>query len=143
MTKLLLRLSLGRGQQMRTGLVLSLANPSCLTNGVQSVHGMMMLQSVSTERALHLCAFRGRSRHTVGFEPLENFELPARELLAAAGVDFGTGNGRLVLRPTAGSELFKWIESCLEDEEMAQVASRYWSSAAHRQCSRCDSEDRW
>lgn len=106
---------------MRTSLaLLSLKATSRI---VGSVYGSVV-QGVST-RALRLCAFRGRSRHTIGFEPADRFELPAHELLAAADVDHGRKEGhRLSLRPTIGSEVFYWVESSLNDAEIAQAASR-------------------
>lgn len=107
---------------MRTSLALwSLKVTSRL---IGSVYGSLV--QGAPVRGLRLCVFRGRSRHTIGFEPTNRFELPTHELLAAADVDHGRKNGhRLSLQPTLGSEVFHWVESSLNDAEIAQVASRY------------------
>lgn len=82
----------------------------------------------STTRALRLVAFRGRSRHTSGFEPFETFELPQQELLTSATTaEVGHSEidqQHMYFHPTAGSDVFQWVESPLGDAELARAASR-------------------
>ncbi|CAM9113092.1 unnamed protein product [Scytosiphon promiscuus] len=77
-----------------------------------------------SKRSLMLVAFRGRSRHTSGFQPPDTFDLAAQELIASASEGAGTREQRLHLRPTEGSDVFRWIQSSLRNTELAEAASR-------------------
>ncbi|CAM9132315.1 unnamed protein product [Choristocarpus tenellus] len=93
-------------------------------------------QRQCTEALQHrrLVIFRGRSRHTVGFEPLAKFELPSLEFTAAVeGVVHGEGkNGTrprghqpsLVFHPSLGSESFQWVSSRHSDITLSRAAGR-------------------
>ncbi|CAM9394937.1 unnamed protein product, partial [Hapterophycus canaliculatus] len=95
-----------------TGLVLSLA-----------LLRRSIALSIST-RSLRLVAFRGRSRHTRGFQPSETFALAAQELIASACQGAGSRQHDVRLWPTEGSDVFCWVQSSLGNEELAGAASR-------------------
>lgn len=65
-------------------------------------------------------------RHTSGFEPYETFELPLRELIAAASREVypKDSSSYVRLRPTGGSDVFRWVESSMGDAELAEAAAR-------------------
>ncbi|CAM9189473.1 unnamed protein product [Discosporangium mesarthrocarpum] len=95
--------------------------------------------SLNMSKGRRLIVFRGRSRHTFGFDPQERFELPRQEFLAAAEGVTGTslrknentvlGGDRaddhfVHLKSSFGSEVFQWGESSLGDDALAQTAAR-------------------
>lgn len=106
---------------MRTGVILS---------HITFRSNALVVSTIT--RALRLCAFRGRSRHTSGFEPYETFELPTQELISSATRPIPSEESMIHLRPTRGSDVFQWIDSSMEDAELAQAAARY----ALRVCTR-------
>ncbi|CAN0403788.1 unnamed protein product, partial [Laminaria digitata] len=85
-----------RALGLRTGLALS----------YMTLRSDAMATSTIIARSLRLCAFRGRSRHTSGFEPYDTFELPPQEIKSALG-----GESGVRLQPTRGSDVFQWIET--------------------------------
>lgn len=97
-----------RAVGMRTGLALSYL----------TLRSDALATSTVVTRSLRLCAFRGRSRHTSGFEPYDTFELPPQEIKSALG------ESGVRLQPTRGSDIFQWIETSVGDEELMGAAAR-------------------
>lgn len=112
-----------RSAGIRTGLALSYL----------TLRSDALATSTSTiiTRSLRMCAFRGRSRHTSGFEPYETFELPPQEMKSA----LRDGDDGVRLNPTRGSDVFQWIETSVGDEELMEAAARCVSAAALCCCS--------
>ena len=97
-----------RAVGMRTGLVLS----------YMTLRSDALTTSTIITRSLRLCAFRGRSRHTSGFEPYDTFGLPPQEIKSALR------ENDVRLQPTRGSDVFQWIETSVGDEELMEAAAR-------------------
>ena len=101
-----------RAVGLRTGLALSYL--TLRTNALATP------TSAIITRSLRMCAFRGRSRHTSGFEPYETFELPPQEIKSA----LGGRDDSVRLKPTRGSDVFQWIDTSVGDEELMEAAAR-------------------
>ncbi|CAM9997330.1 unnamed protein product [Ectocarpus fasciculatus] len=96
------------------------------TNFVLSLVTLRRSNALSTStRSLRLVAFRGRSRHTSGFEPYEKFELAPQELIASTSQTNHPAQQDIVrLRQTDGSDVFQWVDSPMDDADLAEAASR-------------------
>ena len=77
----------------------------------------------------HLVLFRGRSRHTFGFEPAERFELPRAEFEAVASLE--PTSAPLALEPVDAADALDdrgaatlWRVRGLSDAALARAASR-------------------
>ncbi|CAM9695881.1 unnamed protein product, partial [Ectocarpus sp. 13 AM-2016] len=76
-------------------------------------------------RSVYPSEHRGRSRHTSGFGPYEKFELAPQELIASTTQTKRSEQEDTVrLRQTDGSDVFQWVDSRMDDAEIAEAASR-------------------